>query len=261
MNKLVLFIIFCFLVFNVRGAEAINSNDLILINSLKIYEIESHIKFQDELYASSDKFIKSQSANFVDNETGFFNLWGEAFSYFDSDTKKEAKWKSRLEKHFRTTEYLNFIQSKQEEYSKLINFQRKELLGKLHQNNRQLSINSNELKSTIVSSHEMSKVIATINKLVLTEVIPEVVESIIIPICLTFLGLVFGIVLAKWTNGVVLIISIIVSVWLSFKYSNELEQEINERFELKEKQHLLILPQLNKNTKEYYHELIDKINH
>ena len=261
MNKLVLFIIFYFLVFNVRGAEAINSNDFVLINSLKIYEIESHIKFQDELYASSDKFIKNQSANFVDNETGFFKLWGEAFSYFDSDTKKEARWKSRLEKHFRTTEYLNFIQSKQEEYSKLINSQRKELLGKLHQNNRQLSISSNYLKSTIVSSQEMNKVIASINKLVLTEVIPEVIESIIIPICLTFLALVFGIVLTnKWIKGFIFIFSIIVSVWLSFKYSNELEQEINERFELKEKQHLLILPQLNKNTKEYYHELIDKIN-
>lgn len=260
MNKLVLLITFYFLSINVICAEPVSQGDLLLINSMKIYEIESHIKFQDEIYSSSDQFIKSQSEEFVDNETGFFKLWGEAFSYFDSDTKKEARWKSRLEKHFRTTEYLDFIKNKQEQYSKLINSQRQDLLGKLHTNDKQLFIERNDLEATMVSNKEIAKVIDTVNKLVLTEVIPEVLELLLIPLCITLLGMILGIVFANSTKGIIFLLSLGVSIWLSFKYSKQLEQEIIESFEIKEKKHLIILPQLQKNTADYYKELTNKIN-
>jgi hypothetical protein len=260
MRKLVLFITFYFLVINVICAQAINSSDLILINSLKIYENGSHIKFQDDLYKAADQFVKIHSEEFVDNETGFFRLWGEAFRYFESDTRKEARWKSRLEKHFRTTEYLSFIKNKQVQYSKLVNSQRQELLGKLHSNKKQLFIKRNDMETTTVSSGEIANVVDTVNKLVLTEVIPEVLESLIIPLCLTLLGIILGICFAPSTKGIVFILSLGVSIWLSFKYSNKLEQQINESFEIKEKQHLIILPQLNKNTVDYYQELSTKIS-
>ena len=260
MNKLVLLITFYFISINVICAEAVSQSDLLLINSMKIYEIESHIKFQDEIYSSSDQFIKSQSEEFVDNETGFFKLWGEAFSYFESDTKKEARWKSRLEKYFRTTEYLNFITNKQEQYSKLINSQRQDLLGKLHTNDKQLFIERNDLEATMVSNKEIAKVIDTVNKLVLTEVIPEVLELLLIPLCITLLGMILGIVFANSTKGIIFLLSLGVSIWLSFKYSKQLEQEIIESFEIKEKKHLIILPQLQKNTADYYKELTNKIN-
>lgn len=260
MRKVILFGI-CFIV-NLNAVIASNSNrdDLLLANSLKNFETESHIKFQDELYKAADQFIKIHSEEFVNNETGFFKLWGEAFRYFESDTRKEARWKSRLEKHFRTTEYLNFIKNKQVQYSKLVNSQRQELLGQLHSNKKQLFIRSNDTETTTVSSVEIAKVVDTVNKLVLTEVIPEVLESLIIPLCLTLLGIILGICFAPSTKGIVFILSLGVSIWLSFKYSNKLEQQINESFEIKEKQHLIILPQLNKNTVDYYQELSNKIN-
>jgi predicted RND superfamily exporter protein len=260
MRKGILLVI-CFIL-NLNGVIASNSNrnDILLVNSLKNFEYESHIKFQDDLYKAADQFIKIHSEEFVDNETGFFRLWGEAFRYFESDTRKEARWKSRLEKHFRTTEYLNFIKNKQVQYSKLVNSQRQELLGKLHSNKKQLFIRSNNTETTTVSSGEIAKVVDTVNKLVLTEVIPEVLESLIIPLCLTLLGIILGIYFAPSTKGIVFILSLGVSIWLSFKYSKELEQQINESFEIKEKQHLIILPQLNKNTVDYYQELSTKIN-
>ena len=260
MRKVILCGICFILNLNAAIASNANRNDILLVNSLKNFEYESHIKFQDDLYKAADQFIKIHSEEFVDNETGFFRLWGEAFRYFESDTRKEARWKSRLEKHFRTTEYLNFIKNKQVQYSKLVNSQRQELLGKLHNNKKQLFIRSNDTETTTVSSGEIAKVVDTVNKLVLTEVIPEVLESLIIPLCLTLLGIILGIRFAISTKGIVFILSLGISIWLSLRYSNELEQQINESFEIKEKQHLIILPQLNKNTVDYYQELSTKIN-
>lgn len=234
-------------------------NDFLLINSLKNYEINSHIQFQKELYETSDNYIRTQSEKFVDNETGFFKLWSEVFSFFESDTKRNARWKSRVEKYFRTTEYVNYIKEKQNNYSSIINTQRKELLGKIHTINKGLVIKTSDVNSVTMSNKEVSQVVEKVNSLVLTEVIPEVIESFLIPVVLSALGLLFGLVFAWKTKGLIFLIALFFSVWYSFKYSSELESSINESFALKEKQHLTILPELQQNTMEYYKELTLKI--
>lgn len=233
--------------------------DFLLINSLKNYEIESHIQFQKELYKTSDNYIRTQSEKFVDNETGFFKLWSEAFSFYESDTKRNARWKSRVEKYFRNTEYVNYFKEKQNNYSSTINIQRKELLGKLHSRDKELVIKTGDISSITVSNKKVSQVVEKVNSLVLTEVIPEVIESLLIPVILSALGLLFGLVVAWKTKGLIFLIALCFSVWYSFKYSNELESSINQSFALQEKQHLTILPELQKNTTEYYNELTLKI--
>lgn len=252
-------ILFFLISVNVLFASTVNNSDIILINSLKSYENDSHSKFQDELYQFSEQYIKDQSEKFVDNETGFLKLWGEFFRFFESDTKRNARWKNRVEKYFRTTGYIQYIQQKHAIYAENINLQRQELLGKLHSKGEELSIINENISTLKVSDKEMSKVVDNVNKLVLTEVIPEILETIVFPLSFSLLGMVFGIVLAKSTKGILFIIGLLIAIWQSFRYSDKLEQQVIESFVVNEQKHLEILPQLNKNTADYYKQLNNKI--
>ncbi|MCD8431278.1 hypothetical protein LNJ05_00670 [Tenacibaculum finnmarkense genomovar ulcerans] len=226
---------------------------------MRNYEVASHIAYQNKLYLSSDNYIRNQSEKFVDNETGFFKLWSEAFSFFESDTEKNARWKSRLEKYFRTTEYISYIEANTNQYSITINKQREELLGKLHFNNKNLVIKNKDVRSVGISNNNVAKVIEKVNALVLMEVIPEVIEALLVPFIISFLLIFFGIILAPFTAGIIFVVGLIFSIWQSNKFSNELESQINESFKLADKEHLLILPELQKNTTAYYKELNKKI--
>ena len=239
--------------------EDLKNENLLLINSLRNYENDAHIVFQEDLYQSANDFIRKQSENFVDNETGFFKLWSEVFSFFESDTKKNARWKSRLEKYFRATEYLKHIENKQTEYSNTINLQRQELLGKLHTKNNVLIVNTKSIDGVTISNNKIVKVVDKVNKLVLIEVIPKIIESLAFPVFISVIGLFFGIILGPKTKGIIFVVSLCFSIWQSVKYSNELEQQINDSFALTEKQHLTVLPALNQNTKAYFNELTTKI--
>ena len=189
------------LIYNISFAKEITSNDLQMVNRLKYYEFDSHNNFQEELYKTSDEFIKAQSEKFVDEETGFFNLWAEVIHYFDSDVKKNAKWKSRVDKYFRSTEYSLHIKEKQFEYSNTINTQREELLGKIHVDVNSLNIITPNI-STINSSDEViTTVVKKVNKLVLTEVIPEVIESIVLPLIWWFIGILLSHIFLISING------------------------------------------------------------
>lgn len=259
MKRTVLSVVFGFLISFIVFAENTESEDLLLINSLRNYENDAHIKFQEELYKSSDSYFRTQSNKFVDNETGFFKLWSEAFRVFESETKQNARWKSRVEKYFRTTEYISYIENEQSTYSNIINQQREELLGKLHHGENEFIINSQGIEVISVSDDKIEKVVDKVNSLVLTEVIPEVIESIVIPLIISFVLLIFGIALWRSIGILFIVISIGISIWQNIKYSNELENQINENFSLKDEQHLTILPDLQLNTIVYYKELISKI--
>lgn len=259
MRQSVLLIIFSLLTTNIIFAGKVDSKDLLLINSLRNYENDAHVQFQEELYKSSENYFRSQSEKFVENETGFFKLWSEASRVFESETKKNARWKSRIEKYFRATEYISYIENKQSTYSNTINQQRKELLGKLHHDKIGFAINSRGIETISVSKDKIDKVVDKVNSLVLTEVIPEVLEAIMIPLIISLLAFVVGIFFRRVIGGLLIIISLSISIWQSVKYSNELESQINESFALKEKQHLVILPELQLNTTAYYKELISKI--
>lgn len=241
------------------------SKDLLLINSLKNYEMNAHSSFQKELYLSSDKYISGQGEKFVDNETGFFKLWSEAFRFFQSDTKKNARWKNRLEKYFRATEYSTYINQEQQRYSETINQQRQELLGKLHHSKKQLNLKSKGVDAVNISDDKINEVVVKVNSLVLVEVIPEVVESFLVPLFISLIGMFFGVFLGGKTKSIIFVkiiifvIALFFSIWQSSKYSNELERQINNSFSLKENKHLTILDELQKNTIEYYSELTIKI--
>lgn len=255
MKKIILLIIFGFLTTNIISAEKLLPKDSLLINSLRNYENDAHIKFQDELYKESEKFINSQSEKFVDNETGFFKLWSEAFKVFESETKRNARWKSRIEKYYRATEYISYIENKQSTYSNTINQQRQELLGKLHHGKKELAINIKGIETINVSNDKIEKVVDKVNSIVLAEVIPEAAESIIIPLILSLLSFIFGVIFLRSIGVILIVISISTSIWQSIKYSNELEYQINESFAIEEKEHLMILAELQLNTTAYYDEL------
>ncbi len=230
----------------------------ILITKLQAYELSSHKIFQERLNKISDEFIKKQSENFVDNETGFFKLWSEAFNYFGSDIKKNEKWKSRIEKYFKSTDYITFITEQENNYVATINEQRKELLGELHLNKNKLNLP--KLNTSILkNSNNIDKVIKKVNNLVLLEVIPEIIERTIIPLLVWLIVAILGVTYKKTIGVILFVLLLAFSIWQNIKYSNELENDIYNKFKLENNSHLNILAILNQNTDIYYSKIKMKL--
>ena len=61
MNKSLVLVIISLLTTTILFAQEQNSKDLLLISSLKNYEMDAHITFQNKLYQSSENFIQNQS--------------------------------------------------------------------------------------------------------------------------------------------------------------------------------------------------------
>jgi|GEM_PF-6609498 len=240
------------------------NSDLILVNRLKQYELQSHTKFQSHLNNASETFIEVQSEKFVDNETGFFKIWGQAIIfYFESETKTNSRWKTRVEKYFRSTKYIAHLDKIQNDYELLINNQRKEMLGQIHLASNSLQIENQKIQLSSQSSKKTTIIVDKVNKIILSEVIPEIIEAVVMPLLIggiIFLLGLFAITIKKFfLTAIGFIVIIGISVWQNIKYSIELETNIIETYKLTDNDHLKILDDLNSNTELYYTDLIKSL--
>ncbi len=248
------YILFISMSFCLSFSFSQNKDNELRITTLKQYELDSHKNFQNNLYDFSDTYIKQQSENFIDNETGFFSIANEIIHWGDSNVKRSIRWKSRIEKYFKSTEYALSIKKEQDEYAKTINLQREKVLGNLHLSQNKLILKNKDIEMS-VSIDTVEEVVNKINNLILVEIIPEVIEAFLVRFLLVFLVGFLGIVMIKKTKGIIVILSLIGSIYYGGKFSNELENRIYKEFEITEKKHLNILSELNNNTKNYYLEL------
>ncbi len=231
-----------------------NKDNELRIITLKQYELDSHKNFQKNLYNFSDNYIKQQSEKFIDDETGFFSIVNEIIHWGDSKVKRSVRWKSRIEKYFRPTDYAMSIKKEQDDYAKIINLQREKVLGSLHIKKNKLKLKNRDIDMS-VSVDIIEEVINKINNLILVEIIPEVIEAFLVRVLLVLLVGFLGVFTIKATKGVIFILSLIGSIYYGGKFSNELENRIYKEFEISEKRHLNVLSDLNENTKKYYIEL------
>nr|WP_299034653.1 hypothetical protein [uncultured Tenacibaculum sp.] len=243
----------------VQKPNLTDSDIKIKVLTLKQYEYDSHKIFQESLYDFSDIYIKKQSNKFVENETGFFTILSEIFNWGDSETKRKIKWKSRVEKYFKPSQYSFKIQEKKSDYTRIINKQREELLNFISANNQnKLKLKDQPIEINL-SDKTLNEVVNDINKLILTEIIPEVIEALLIPITLSLLGVFISLFFKEALRVILFIICVGATIWFNYKFSTNLENKIHNEFKIKDKSHLKVLNLLNENTKNYYNHIEENI--
>lgn len=254
MNFKILISIFSIVFCSTISAQDFNSNSkALLIKKLKNYELTSHNKFQNRLNEINEDYLANQCAEFVDEELGFFRIWGEAFRFWQSDFKKKSRWKPRVEKYFQTTSYQNKIQDELDSYTKMINDQRVELLNKTV--NKQV-ISANNVESISLDSEIIQKVVYSVEELALNEAISEIAEFTLIPVLLWIIGFFIGIKSDFWISILATVILVGYSIYKSISIENALENELIELVsDNTNNLKIQVKPILIKNTNEFYYEI------
>ncbi|ERM80431.1 hypothetical protein P872_21875 [Rhodonellum psychrophilum GCM71 = DSM 17998] len=260
------FIYLFFLSNNINGQilRSDQQNNILSVK-LKEYEFEEHEKFQEELNIKVKKYFIDQSKKFIDEETGFFGIWGETIYFFESSIKKESRWKSRIEKYFRTTAFQTYVQNEINNYTETINKQRLEIIENatgIQSNQNGLEIQLKSLSSIELNSEIVIQTVSKIQEMVVHEVVPEIIDLVLGPLFLfPLLSSLIGLFIPS-VNGILgkikiicLVVLIIYPLVQSIRFSNNLEKYlINSLYSFDEKQ-FYILPDLNENSNVFFEKV------
>jgi len=230
----------------------------ILAVKLREYEIKKHKNFQNNLYKSSQDYFISKSESFVDEETGFFRIWGEVLRYYESEENKNIRWKSYIDKYYRDTEYKVHIQKEIDSYVKLINEQRYEQVG--NQEGRPLAMHvvHKDIGNVNLSDDDFAFTMNIIQEMVLNEVLPEIVQMLLAPVIL-LLSLILGSFWIKPLRWLLLAFIILMPIYQNYKLTNNLNNYLTEKFVNFEDEHLRWYEYLETNTENFYSPLIQNI--
>ncbi|AFL85397.1 hypothetical protein Belba_2865 [Belliella baltica DSM 15883] len=224
------------------------------------YELRSHKEFQEKLYRVSLEYFELKSLEFVDEETGFFGIWKEAFKYFESKEKKAGRWKVKIGYYLKNTAYQTLIQNYLDQYLNNLNIQRKDVLGVEKVKESNLIIEN--LDSVIVSNEFLNEIIAKVQEMVLYEVIPEIIDLILAP--LVIFPIISSLILLIIPNFssvynyfriIIMAFLIIYPLYKSIQLSRNMELYLIESFKDTSENNLIVLPALNDNSENFYKNL------
>ena len=237
-----------------------------LIRDYQSFELQYNQIFQKELQIKSQEYYGNVTETFIDEETGFFKLFGELWDKpFISKNEKQILWKLKIERYFRTTAYLTHIRNEVTAYTDGVNNQRNNGISKILETNH-----SSNLKIPIVDANSFStknetikNIINKINK----EIIDQLADAVLgftVEIVLGILGI-FGILKGftiHWSVPIVIFVLLGgIFFWRSHSRQDEirniLKTECNKALNSTK---IDYLDQLNKNTINYYSQL-QKINY
>lgn len=222
------------------------------------FELKHNQIFQQDLKINSKEYYDNLIDTFIDEETGFFKLFGELWNKpFKSENEIKLLWKLKIERYFRTTAFLNHIRNEITIYADGVNNQRNngiaKILGIKYSSNLKLLIA--DANSFNTKSESIEKIISKINDET-TDQLADTVLGFSAEIILGILGILGGF---KFHWSVPIIVTVLFGViffWRSHNRQNEireiLKKECNKALK---SNNISYLDQLNKNTINYYSQL------
>ena len=126
--------------FNKRGNNSLNHKNLEinnenpddLIQEYQDFELKHNEIFQQDLQEKSKEYYENVIETFIEEETGFFRLFGELWdSPFKSKNERKTLWKLKIERYFRTTAYLTHLRNEVTVYTDGVNHQRNNGISKI----------------------------------------------------------------------------------------------------------------------------------
>ncbi|MGQ7945089.1 hypothetical protein [Flavobacterium sp. WC2509] len=237
-----------------------------LIENSQEFELKYNEIFQKDLQIKSKEYYNNVIETFIDEETGFFKLFGELWdSPFKSENERKTLWKLKIERYFRTTAYLAYIRKEVTIYTDGVNNQRENGISKIL--NVKYSSNLNlpiiESNSFNTKNETVENIITKIN----TEIIEQLADAVlgfspeIIVGILVFFGACKGIKI-HLSIPIVFGACLAIFFWIrSHNRQNEIREilktECNKTINSTKIDYLDLL---NKNTIDYYSQL-QKINY
>jgi hypothetical protein len=236
------------------------------IETSKEFELKHNELFQQDLQAKSKEYYDNLIDTFVDEETGFFKLFGEIWDFlFKSKNERKLLWKLKIERNFRTTSYLTFIRNELTVYTDGINNQRKngvsKVLGVKH--NVSLYLPIIEANSFNTNSETVDKLVRKINDEIKDQLIDIFIDSVVSGVILGILGC-FAVVSSIFKKQVGCMITILFFIFFairSYNRQHEMKDVLRtDCYKTLNSTKIDYLDELNKNTIIYYSQL-QKINY
>jgi hypothetical protein len=239
-----------------------NEESQYIIERFKDFELSQHPIFQKKLKLKSQQYYDVIIEEFIDNETGFFKLFGELWDKcFKSERERQQIWQFKIDRYFRSTSFLTFIRNDVNIYTNGINNQRKngilKILNQKHSINLTLPIaNNNSFDAT---DKITETIIAKIDDEIYDQLASFPLEVLLEFIILGLIGI-LGAVIGSFTKNIITIIIGVISFLVFFVRSNNRSDEMREKlktecFRILKSNNIDYTSHLNKNTFEYYFHL------
>lgn len=247
---------------NPIGKSALNLEDFYnTIETAREFELKYNKVFQEDLKNKSKVYYASLVESFIDEETGFFKLFGEMWNVcFQSENQRELLWKLKIESYFKTASYLSFIRNEVEIYTDGVNLQRNSGISKILRANSSSNIKLPILNanSFITDSNSVRKIIDKISSEV-NDQLADTVLGFSVEIILAILGL-FGILKGfkvHWSIPIIIcLICLGLFIWRSNVRQGEIRNILKIEYEkVLNSSNIDYLIQLNNNTNNYYNQL------
>lgn len=240
-----------------------NSEQLGQIVRLKQYEYNLNRDFQKSLLDSSLYYFDSRVEKFVDEETGFFAIWSEAFRFYESDIKTKERWANKVKKYFNATSYTIYINSLIDKHETLITVQRNDFLNKhiysLTETSSNLKIKG--FNHFDVSDEQIDKLVLKIKQMVITEVVSELLDTLLWPLFVFLIFVLLGIAVHPYISIFFTIVMLLFSVFSSVKLSSDITCNLQvELRKLHSVENLNVIDDLNKSTCDYYQTIHRNLN-
>lgn len=238
-----------------------------LIDSAKEFELNHNEIFQEDLNTNSKEYYDKVIDTFVDEEMGFFRIFGEMWDYtFKSNNERKLLWKLKIERYFRTTSFLSNVRNQITIYTEGVNNQRKngisKIIGSKHSSDLKLNLIV-EGNSFNTKNETVDNIVRKINEEIIDQLADIPTDSLLSWIIVSIISL-FGVIttLGRRVIGFVVLICCVIFFFIrSNNRQSEMKETLkNEVYQVLNNTNINYLDQLNKNTIEYYSQL-EKINY
>ncbi|MBC5849170.1 hypothetical protein [Flavobacterium kayseriense] len=231
------------------------------IETSKEFELKHNEMFQQDLQSKSKEYYDNVIQSFVEEETGFFKLFGELWDrVFKSENERKLLWKLKIERYFRTTSFLTYIRNEVSIYTEGVNNQRKngvsKVLGAKHDSNLYMPLI--EGSSFNANNETVEKIIRKINEEINDQLMDIPADGILTGIILGIMA--FVAVLSTFVKKSIGCFITIIFLVVFFVRSNMRQSEMKdilktECYKTLNSTKIEYLDKLNKNTIGYYSQL------
>ena len=238
-----------------------------IIEKYKDFELSQHPLFQNKINQESKKYYDKIVDEFVENETGFFELFGELWDIcFKYEKERKQIWQFKIDYHFRTTSFLKHIRNELTHYTNGINNQRKngvlKKFNEIYPTQLTLPISNND---SFNNNNKLTEsVMAKIDNEIYDQLISYPLEEFFLFGILAVVGI-FGLIIGSTTRNIMSIIIGILSFLIFYYRSNSRTEDLRnelktECYNVLKSHKINYVIELKKNTIDYYSN-IQKINH